>query len=349
MLFVNLQILFFIQLITIFAPRNDLTMAKKGILVIINPISGKGIKLNIPKLTLSILDSSRFDVEIVTTQYAGHATELAQHSIENGVSYVLAVGGDGTINEVAKALIHSNVALGIIPIGSGNGLARHLNIPMDIRKALQLINNELVCDIDFCIANGHLFFTTCGVGFDARVSYQFAKGKSRGGINYLRSMMIEYLSYRPESYEIFIDGESRKEKAFLITCANASQYGNNAYIAPQADLTDGKMDVAILKPFTPFDIPTIAVQLFTKHIDKNSKIQIVETEKITILREKPGEVHLDGEPMMMESIINVHTVPGGLKVLIPKGVKKRENPLQLLLELLYQQIKSLRKLVELPN
>jgi YegS/Rv2252/BmrU family lipid kinase len=321
-------------------------MGRKGILVIINPISGTRVRANIPKLTRSILDTDRFEIEIVTTEYAGHATLLAKQAIANKQSYVLAVGGDGTINEVAKALIHSPIALGIIPLGSGNGLARHLNIPLEIRKALDVINQEKVENIDYCVANNQLFFTTCGVGFDARVSYKFSKGSSRGGINYLRSMMIEYLSYRPESYEILIDGESRKEKAFLITCANASQYGNNAFIAPQADLKDGKMDVAILKPFTPFDVANIIIQLFTKQIDRNSKIEIVETDKITILRENPGEVHLDGEPMMMDSIIRLHTVQAGLKVLVPEGEKKQESPVQLLLELLFQQIKSLRNYVE---
>lgn len=323
-------------------------MSKKGVLVIINPNSGARIKPNIPRLADSILDHSKFDVRITTTEYAGHATLLAQEAIKQGLEYVIAVGGDGTINEVAKTLTHSNTALGIIPLGSGNGLARHLNIPMDIRKALELINNELVEKIDYCIANEQLFFTTCGVGFDARVSYKFSKSKFRGSFNYLRSMMIEYLSYRPESYDILIDGETTTEKAFLITCANASQYGNNAFIAPQADLKDGKMDVAILRPFTPFDVATIGLQLFTKQIDKNSKIKIIETDNITILRKQAGEVHLDGEPMMMDSNIKVHTVAGGLKVIVPEGVKKTESPIQLLLEFLFQQIKSLRNYVEIP-
>ncbi len=323
-------------------------MSKKGVLVIINPNSGTRIKPNIPKLTRSILDTDKFDIQIVKTEYAGHAALLTKQAIEDKLSYVIAVGGDGTINEIAKTLAHSSLALGIIPIGSGNGLARHLNIPIDIRDALEIINRERVEAIDYCVANEQLFFTTCGVGFDARVSYKFSKSRFRGGFNYLRSMMIEYLSYRPESYEILIDGETTIEKAFLITCANASQYGNNAFIAPQADLKDGKMDVAILQPFTPFDIATIGLQLFTKQIDRNSKIKIIETEKITILRQTPGEVHLDGEPMMMDNVIKVHTVAGGLKVLVPEGEKKKESPTQLLFELLFQQIKSLRNYMDIP-
>jgi len=323
-------------------------MAKKGILVIINPISGTSFKHNIPKLTRTILDADKFNVNIKLTEYAGHATLLAKNAIEENYSYVIAVGGDGTINEVASALIQSPVALGIIPIGSGNGLARHLNIPLNVRKALHLINEENVECIDYCEANGHLFFTTCGVGFDARVSYEFAKGKLRGGINYLRSMMIEYLSYKPETYEIFIDGESRKEKAFLIACANASQYGNNAFIAPQANLKDGKMNIAILKPFTPLDIAPIAVQLFSKKIDKNSKIEIIETERVTILREKSGEIHLDGEPMMMDSTIHVRTIPAGLRVIVPEGEKKIDSPLQVLVTQFTHHIKSIREFVENP-
>lgn len=322
-------------------------MVKKGILVIINPNSGARIKPNIPRLTHSILDDSKFDIEIKFTEYAGHATILARQAIANQVSYVLAVGGDGTINEIAKALIHSPVALGIVPIGSGNGLARHLGIPMVIREALEVINKENVETIDYCDANGSLFFTTCGVGFDARVSYKFSKGKHRGGINYLRSMMTEYLSYKPETYEIIFDGEKRKEKAFLITCANASQYGNNAFIAPQANLKDGKMDVAILKPFTPLDVVPISLQLFSKQIDRNSKIEIIETEQVTILREKDGEIHLDGEPMWMDKTIHIRTIPAGLKVLAPEKSKEIDNPIQILFGYLFQQIRTVQNYVEI--
>lgn len=329
------------------AQHKAVNMVKKGILVIINPNSGIRLKPNIARLTRSVLDNEKFDIDIKQTEYAGHATELAHQAISLGISYVIAVGGDGTINEVAKALIHSHVALGIIPIGSGNGLARHIGIPLVIREALAIINDELIENIDYCEANGNLFFTTCGVGFDARVSYKFSKGKHRGGINYLRSMMTEYLGYKPETYELVLEGEKRKEKAFLITCANASQYGNNAFIAPQADLKDGKMNIAILKPFTPLDIVPISLQLFSKQIDKNSKIEMLETDKVTILREKAGEVHLDGEPMWMDKTIVISTIPAGLKVLVPQKHKEIANPAQVLFDFMFQQIKTVRNFVEI--
>jgi len=322
-------------------------MVKKGILVIINPRSGTRLKPNIARLTRSVLDNNKFDIDIKQTEFAGHATTLAKNAIEDGISYVIAVGGDGTINEVAKALIHSHVALGIIPIGSGNGLARHIGIPLVIREALEIINNEKVEKIDYCKANENLFFTTCGVGFDARVSYKFSKGRRRGGLNYLRSMMSEYLGYKPETYELVFEGEKRKEKAFLITCANASQYGNNAFIAPQANLKDGKMDIAILKPFTPLDIVPISLQLFSKQIDRNSKIEIIETEQVTILREKAGEVHLDGEPMWMDNTIVIKTIPAGLNVLVPEKLKEIVNPIQVLFDFLYEQVKTVRNFVEI--
>ncbi|WP_243349418.1 diacylglycerol/lipid kinase family protein [Parabacteroides sp. FAFU027] len=322
-------------------------MVKNGILVIINPRSGIRLKPNIARLTRSVLDKERFDINISMTEYAGHATELAKQAIADGMKYVIVAGGDGTINEVAKALIHSEVAMGIIPIGSGNGLARHIGIPLVIREALQIVNNEKVENIDYCEANGHLFFTTCGVGFDARVSYKFSKGKHRGGINYLRSMMTEYLNYKPETYELVFEDEKRKEKAFLITCANASQYGNNAFIAPQADLKDGMMDVAILKPFTPLDILPISLQLFTKKIDSNSKIEIIETPQLTIHREKAGEIHLDGEPMWMDKTIVIKTIPAGLKVLVPQNRKEMDHPLQVLFGFMFQQIKTVRNFVEI--
>lgn len=284
-------------------------------LYIINPISGTRSKVDIPHLIEDIFKGEDYTVSF--TEYAGHASILAKEAVQMGYKAVIAVGGDGTINEVARSLINSDTILGIIPVGSGNGLARELAIPMNIKKALKIIRDGNIRVIDYGLANNQPFFCTCGVGFDARVSYKFAKDKKRGGLMYVKNVITEFLNYQPETYEILMDNDQIKEKAFLVTVANASQWGNNAFIAPDADMEDGKLNITLLKPFTYIDIPNLAVQLFTRMIDMNSHICTFEKDSVSILRDKPGVIHLDGEPMIMPERIDITTTAGGLKVFVP--------------------------------
>lgn len=186
---------------------------------IINPISGVGSKRKIPKMIEGICSKKNCSLNISFTEYAGHASELTRQAIEEGAEYILAVGGDGTLNEIARAMIHSNAILGIIPKGSGNGLARELHIPMDVKRAIDLIAKGHVTTIDCCRANGQVFFCTCGVGFDAAVSQKFANEKRRGSLTYIKNTIDEYLSYKPEPYELVVDNQTIKEKAFLVACA----------------------------------------------------------------------------------------------------------------------------------
>ncbi|MDR2118114.1 MAG: diacylglycerol kinase family lipid kinase [Tannerellaceae bacterium] len=287
---------------------------------IINPISGSGSKRKIPKMIEEMTAAKRYSLKISFTEHRGHAGELTRQAIEQGAKYILAVGGDGTVNEVATAMLHSDTVLGIIPKGSGNGLARELHIPMDAKRAIEMIDKGNVSTIDACKANDCIFFTTCGVGFDAAVSHKFAREKRRGSLTYVKSTVEEYLRYKPEVYELFVEDLSIKEKAFLVACANASQYGNNAYIAPHANIQDGKMDITILSPFTPLDIPSLAFQLFTKQINKHSKIKMIQAAQLTIVRQKRGMMHLDGEPVMSGKRIDVSVIPKALKVLTPETV-----------------------------
>ncbi|MDR2810109.1 MAG: diacylglycerol kinase family lipid kinase [Tannerellaceae bacterium] len=285
---------------------------------IINPISGVGSKRKIPRMIEDMTCAMRYSLKISFTQYVGHAGELTKQALEQGAKYILAVGGDGTINEVATAMVYSDAILGIIPKGSGNGLARELHLPMDAKRAIEVINKGNIRTIDGCKANDRIFFTTCGVGFDAAVSHKFAKEKRRGSLTYVKNTIEEYLKYQPEVYELFIENQSIKEKAFLVACANASQYGNNAYIAPHANIQDGKMDITILSPFTPLDIPSLAFQLFTKQIDKNSKIKVIQATQLSIIRQKQGMMHLDGEPVMSGKQIDISVIPKALKVFTPE-------------------------------
>ena len=252
------------------------------------------------------------------TQRPGHATDLAKQAIKQGYYGVLAIGGDGTINEVAAALRDSDTALGIIPNGSGNGLARHLNIPIDVKRALEEINNDRIEQFDYCMANQHPFFCTCGVGFDAHVSAKFAESKKRGPMSYLKNTLVEYLRYRSEEYSIETADQVLTERAFVIACGNASQYGNNAFITPNASMQDGLIDVTLIQPFTPLDTAVLGILLFTKHIDQDTNIQSFRTPSLTIHRPKAGVMHIDGEPMMMEADIEVKCIHNGIKIFLPK-------------------------------
>jgi YegS/Rv2252/BmrU family lipid kinase len=293
---------------------------KKTIVFIINPISGTQNKRAILKCIEQHLDRETFDYRIVRTQYAGHAVEIAHEAAQAGTHLVVAIGGDGTINEVARSLVHTSTALGIIPCGSGNGLARHLHIPMDPLAAVELINQFPTLCIDYGLINGRPFFCTCGVGFDAFVSLKFADSGKRGLLTYLENTLHECLTYEPETYEIENEEGTVKYKAFLIACANASQYGNNAYIAPQASLTDGLMDITILQPFTVLDVPSLAFQLFNRSINRNSCIKTLRAKKIKIHRQHGGVLHFDGDPVMDGKDIEVELVPQGLHVVAPHEV-----------------------------
>lgn len=295
-----------------------------NIQAIINPISGVGSKRKIPKMIETAFASGNCCVEISFTEYPGHASELTRKALDKGANCVIAVGGDGTVNEIARAMLHSGAVLGIIPKGSGNGLARELHIPMDVRRAIDLIvraclDNRLLQGERTCL------FCTCGVGFDAAVSQKFAGEKRRGSLTYIKNTVEEYLSYKPEPYELLIDNQTVKEKAFLVACGNASQYGNNAFIAPHANIQDGKMDITILSPFGPLDIAPLAIQLFTKQIDRNSKIKIFKGKEVTIIRQNPGVMHLDGEPIMADSRIEISVLPKSLNVLTPETVSFTEE------------------------
>lgn len=295
---------------------------KKKISFIINPISGTQSKDSMLHLLDQTLDSTIFEKELLYTEYAGQAVKIAEDKAKEGAYAVVAIGGDGTINEIGRSLVHTDTALGIIPSGSGNGLARHLQIPLDVQKAIEVINKGVVDIIDYGKINDVLFFCTCGVGFDAFVSLKFSQAGKRGPLTYLEKTLSESLKYQPETYEIETEDGTQKYKAFLIACGNASQYGNNAYITPQATLTDGLLDVTILEPFTVLDVPTLAFQLFNKTIDQNSRIKTFRCKKLCIHRYKPGVVHFDGDPMMMGKDVHVDIVTKGLKVIVPPDVKK---------------------------
>lgn len=294
----------------------------KKIIFVVNPVSGTQGKELILSLLEEKIDKSKYSWEVVYTERAGHAVEIAAKAAEEGTDVVVAIGGDGTVNEIARSLVHTDTALGIIPCGSGNGLARHLHIPMEPKKALEVLNNGCTDIIDYGKINGIDFFCTCGVGFDAFVSLKFAHAGKRGLLTYLEKTLLESLTYQPETYELETENGITKYKAFLIACGNASQYGNNAYITPQATLTDGLLDVTILEPFTVLDVPSLAFQLFNKTIDQNSRIKTFRCQRLCIRRAKAGVVHFDGDPVEADAEVNIELIKRGLRVVVPQGTEK---------------------------
>lgn len=318
---------------------------KKKAVFIINLKSGTSDKAAIPGLIGETLDKDKFDYDIAITEYAGHASEIAAKAKSDGVDVAVAVGGDGTVNEVARAIVHSDTALGIIPCGSGNGLARHLLLPMNPRKAIELINTFEMRELDYGIINDYPFFCTCGMGFDAFVSMKFAEAGKRGPITYIENVLREGLKYKPETYVITDESGTAREKAFLISCANASQYGNNAYIAPQASMSDGLMDVIIMEPFDVFEAPQISIDMFNKTLDKSSKIKTFRCKRLHIHRDSPGVIHYDGDPVMTGKDINVELRPKGIKIIVNPFADRSErqpNALQNAAAELFNEINDLR-------
>jgi YegS/Rv2252/BmrU family lipid kinase len=292
----------------------------KNIAFIINPISGtqQSSKRKLPKLIEKELDHSLWLPNIVFTEYAGHATELARQFAVMGFDAVVAVGGDGTVNEVAQGLRGSQTALGILPYGSGNGFARHLHIPMSPQKAIQMLNHsEPVC-CDYGLANDRMFVTTCGTGFDAQIAYRFAGAGKRGFATYIEKVVKDMLSYKSQTYHIVGDNLDITHKAFLITFANASQWGNDAYIAPKASVQDGKMDICMMSSSALLGAPGLALRLFTKNIDNSLFMDTVKAKDVMLYREDEGPFHLDGDPVKMPKDIRIRIVEDGIRVLVEK-------------------------------
>lgn len=302
---------------------------RKQALFIINPISGTSGKQSIPQTIEENIDRELYDYSIAFTEHAGHAAELTTAATERGVDVVVAVGGDGTVNEVARSLIHTDSALGIIPCGSGNGLARHLQIPKNPKKAIQIINQDLIHCLDYGRINGRPFFCTCGMGYDAFVSQKFAESGKRGLLQYVKNAITAGIGYKPQTYVIEDENGTRTLEAFLIACANASQYGNNAFIAPSASMKDGLMDVVIMTPFAKVFGPQVALQMFTKTLKSSAHIDTFKTKHIHITREADGPVHFDGDPVMMGREIDVELVEKSFNVVVnPEAHAPKKNYLQ---------------------
>lgn len=286
------------------------------ILFIVNPVSGANRRKDMAQLIKANIDPARLDAIITMTEFRGHATMLAEDALKKGIKKIVAIGGDGTINETARALLNMDAAFGIIPSGSGNGLARHLRIPLDTVRALQLLNNPKIISIDTGNANGRAFFCTAGVGFDAHIGKVFADKKVRGFQTYISSAFNEFFRYKPSTYKLLIEETETEKKAFCITFANASQYGNNAFICPDADIADGFLDICVIEPFPLYSAFDMARRLFQKSIFNSKYVNRVRIKQFLLRSDQNMILHLDGEPHEDGKEISVKVLPGSLKVMV---------------------------------
>ena len=289
---------------------------KKKVCFIVNPISGIGRQKVIEKLIDEHLDRTIFDYEIAYTKAAKHAIELSKEAASRNIDIVVAVGGDGSVNETAKGLVGSNTAMAIIPTGSGNGLARHLNIPLNLKKAMKLINNGKETRIDSIQLNNETFVNVAGIGFDAHIGWKFAKYGKRGFSSYIKVIMREFPKYKAQDFEIIIEGKSIIKNAYLISFANGSQWGNNAHIAPNADIRDGILDIAILKDFKIFSALSIGYKLFKKTLHESAHLEILKAKEV-IVKQKGNIAHIDGEPLEVGNELKIKVNPLSLKVIVP--------------------------------
>ncbi|UII30021.1 YegS/Rv2252/BmrU family lipid kinase [Fulvivirga ulvae] len=291
--------------------------SKKKILFIVNPKSGTRDKRNIPMLLEKYLDSDKFVYETIFTCYAGEASKISETN-RNKFDIIVAIGGDGTINEVAGPLTNSNTVLGIIPCGSGNGLARHLKIPRNIKRAIQLLNKRCTSTIDTITLDEKTFLNVAGVGFDAHIAQLFAKTKKRGFLSYAKLAMKEIRRFISIDYQLIIDGQERLEKApFLISIANSTQFGNNAHIAPNALIADGLMDVCVLRKVPAWYYPILIYRMFTGTLTRSKYYQTWQGKEVQIrlLSDASGKhMHIDGDPYSINSIMKLKVNPLSLKV-----------------------------------
>ena len=288
---------------------------KRKILFVINPISGGKTKYNFPLKVDKYLDKSKFDAECVFTEYRGHGSIIAAAALKNGFDILVAVGGDGTINEVASEVEGTTKLMGIIPYGSGNGLARSLGIPIRDILAIQRLNRLHISKIDSGTFNGRKFFNMAGIGFDAQISSRFAENVKRGLSSYAKIAFSEVSNYHSQHYRLNIDGKEYKHQAFMISIANSSQYGNNAHISPFASLDDGILDVCILKPFPLYKFPALVFRMFRKSTHKSNYLEIIQGSKIIITRESAAAIHLDGDPFNMGTTLTIGINPHSLNIL----------------------------------
>jgi YegS/Rv2252/BmrU family lipid kinase len=292
---------------------------KTKIRIIVNPISGSGRRKKALKMIERHLDTEKFEYSLVKTEYHRHAVELTKQAISEGCKAVVIAGGDGSINEVGATLSGTDVALGIIPAGSGNGLSRSLGISLNPKKAVENINNFNFRTIDTGIANGEPFMNMAGVGFDAAVADAFHQQKTRGLFKYFMVGVPLLFNYKLQSYKINADGRVFERKAWQIALANSSQYGNDALVAPKAVIDDGMLDAVVLNPMPIYQMFVNFYRLFRGTLHQSKYIKTFKFKQMTIMQERNDVAHLDGDPFELGKEVNIKINPMSLNVIVPNA------------------------------
>lgn len=286
---------------------------KSKTLIIHNPRAGAKKKINLHE-ALTEWNTTGLEYEYLETKYAKHGAAIAKKAIADGYKTIAVAGGDGTVNEVASELVGTGVGLAIIPMGSGNGLARHLKVPLDLKKAFSHVFSENRKQIDVGEINGHKFFCAAGTGFDAEVSKDFENSTARGLKSYMWLAFKKYMFYKCKGYTIKSENKKVSQKAFLVSIANASQFGNGAYISPQSKIDDGILDIVILKPFSKLYSLFLIQKLFRKTLHTSSKFEKYSIKKAKINLPEPSFFHCDGEVFEAEKLLKISIIEKGLSV-----------------------------------
>ena len=285
---------------------------------IFNPRSGHNARNPwLLERTREFIREHRLNATVVPTERPLHATELACRALDEGCDTVVAIGGDGTMNEVAAALVGTRASLGLIPCGSGNGLGRHLGIPGPGKGAFRALLSGNLRVIDTGVADGHPFFNAMGLGFDAEISHRFNTLTKRGLPAYVRTTLGALSEYQPLEYTIHAGAHQLRTPAFLLTVANSDQYGNDCYIAPGARVDDGQLDLTVIRRLTAFNALPLAVRLFTKKISGSGDVVRLRAPQFVIERPGPGLLHTDGEVRHAGARIEIAVRPASLRILVP--------------------------------
>ncbi len=313
---------------------------KKKLIFIINPISGIGRQKKIEEVIDKNLDHTQFDYEIRYTQHAHHGTEIAHQAAEQQeCDAIIAVGGDGSVNDVVNGLHGYDMTMGIIPCGSGNGLARDLKIPLQTSQAVRAINQYHVAPIDTIQLNNHIYVSIAGVGFDALVARKMKQAKKRGLVAYANIVINDYPLSKESTFQLAIDGEILERKAWFISFANSSQFGYNTAIAPLADLSDGLIDICIVNKIPFAHLPLTAPLVYLNHFDLSQHVEIIKAKEVTVLNNDYGWVNVDGEGMQMDSKLNFSVHHNALNIIKPI---ERPN----LIENIENKIEDIEKFIE---
>ncbi len=290
----------------------------KKILFVINPIAGVTQKFKLPELIRSTLNTQQFDIHIKVTDYAGHAKEITQSAVLQGFDTIVAVGGDGSVNDVASQLVGTNVVLGILPSGSGNGLARKLGLPINPKKALECINAYQTSAIDVGVLNGDYFFSNAGMGFEALIAEKFARIQKRGINSYAKLIAKNYFTYKGNDYLVTTNEGSFETKAFLINISNSGQYGYHVGPTPiYSDLSDGWLELYVMEEFARWRVLYLLILLLMGKIKWARQTQIKRVKKATIQSKQASWTQIDGDAINETNFMDVEIKPKSLRVIVP--------------------------------